>query len=278
MRPISPSPSVSPWRQKIHEVIFEADTFSGKLFDLVLIVCILTSVFVVMLESIPSYRAKYADLYHAIEWGFTILFTIEYILRLISVQRPLHYAFSFYGIIDFLAIVPTYLSLIIAGTQYLIVIRVLRVLRVFRVLKMAHYVGESNLLMRALYASRRKIFVFFTAVVTLLVIIGSLMYLIEGEEHGFTSIPQSIYWAVVTLTTVGYGDISPQTPWGQALASFVMILGYSIIAIPTGIVTAELTASSMKPITTRACPSCGKGGHDVDAKHCKYCGAEMEPI
>jgi voltage-gated potassium channel len=211
----------------------------------------------------------------AVEWFFTALFTIEYALRLISIGRPMRYAISFYGIIDLLAIVPTYLSLLVAGTQSLIVIRALRLLRTFRVLKLVHFVGEASLLRAAIRASVRKIIVFLTFVLTLVLIIGALMYLVEGEPSGFSNIPESIYWAIVTLTTVGYGDIAPQTVLGRFLASIVMIMGYGIIAVPTGIVTVELAGASRKPITTQACPLCAAEGHDADAAYCKRCGGKL---
>jgi voltage-gated potassium channel len=210
-----------------------------------------------------------------VEWVFTILFTVEYFLRLVSVRRPLAYATSFFGVVDLLAVAPTFLSLFVPGSQYLLVIRVLRLLRVFRIFKLAEHLSEADVLVRALRASRRKISVFLLAVLTLVVIIGSLLYVIEGEQNGFTSIPISIYWAVVTLTTVGYGDISPQTPLGQTLAAAVMIIGYGIIAVPTGIVTAELTQSARRTVSTQACPSCAAEGHDADAVYCKYCAARL---
>jgi voltage-gated potassium channel len=228
----------------------------------------------VMLDSVKSINIVYREHLYTLEWIFTILFSIEYILRLISVDRPMAYATSFYGVIDLLAILPTYVSLVVPGAQYLMVIRILRVLRIFRVLKLVPYLGEANLLWRALKASRRKITVFVFSVLVVVSVCGSLMYMIEGEQNGFTSIPRSIYWAIVTLTTVGYGDISPQTPVGQVLAAMIMILGYGIIAVPTGIVTAEL-AHMGKPISTQACPSCSAEGHDTDAKHCKFCGAHL---
>jgi voltage-gated potassium channel len=215
-------------------------------------------------------------LLYFIEWIFTIIFTIEYALRLYSVRRPLAYATSFFGIVDLMAILPSYLSIIFpGGTHYLLVIRVLRVLRIFRVLKLAQYVGEIQVLSRALIASRRKIIVFLFTVTTLVIIFGSLMYLIEKPEHGFTSIPRSIYWAIVTLTTVGYGDISPKTELGQAISAIIMIIGYGIIAVPTGIVTAELTQTYKKGVSTQACRLCSAEGHDPDAKHCKHCGEEL---
>ena len=263
------------WRRKLFEIIFEADTPAGKWFDIILILCILLSVIVVMLDSVGSVRAKYGSLLYACEWLFTILFTVEYILRLLCVGRPIRYAVSFFGIIDLLAVLPTYISLIFFGSRYLAVVRVLRVLRIFRVLKLGHHTKEAAVLKKALYASRRKIIVFIFVVLTLVVIIGSLIYVIEEEENGFTSIPRSIYWAIVTLTTVGYGDISPQTGPGQFLAAIVMILGYSIIAVPTGIVTVELSQAQKLQSGTQACPGCSAEGHDKDAGYCKFCGTKL---
>lgn len=270
-----PPDTNSRWRLSLYEIIFEADTREGKLFDVVLLWCILLSVLVVFLESIQKLGSKYAFYFHVFEWFFTILFTVEYIFRLLSVKRPHRYALSFYGIIDFLAIVPTYLSLIIAGSQYLLVIRVLRLLRVFRIFKIRPLLAQAEILTRALKASKNKIAVFLFAVLTMIIVIGTLMYVIEGPANGFTSIPTSMYWAIVTMTTVGYGDISPQTPIGQFLASVVMIIGYSIIAVPTGIVTVEIAEASKKSITTQVCPDCLKEGHDRDAVHCKFCGAKL---
>ena len=269
-------PKVNYWfRHRLHEIIFEADTPAGKLFDIVLIISIIASVLVVMLDSVAAFDAQYGRLFLALEWIFTLVFTVEYFLRLSCIGRPSKYAKSFYGIVDLLSILPSYISLFLPGGKYLLVIRVLRLLRVFRVLKLVQYVGESNFLQRALWASRRKIAVFLLSVFLLMVIFGSVMYIVEGAENGFTSIPRSVYWAVVTMTTVGYGDISPQTGIGQAIASLVMILGYGIIAIPTGIVTAELT--SQQNMSTQACPECSAEGHDVDATHCKFCGADLNP-
>jgi len=263
------------WQAVLHEVIFEADTPAGKAFDVALLWSIVLSVLAVMLDSVGSITNEYGTLLRSVEWFFTILFTIEYILRLISVGRPLRYAKSFFGIVDLLAIIPTYLSLLFAGSHYLLVIRTLRLLRIFRVLKLAHYLSEVDVLSRALRASRHKIIVFVFTVLTVVIIIGSLMYVIEGEKNGFTSIPRSIYWAIVTITTVGYGDISPKTNLGQALAAFAMILGYGIIAVPTGIVTFEISNASRKQISTHACLQCSAEGHDYDAAHCKYCGAKL---
>ena len=262
------------WRNRLHTVVFEADTPAGWAFDVVLIVCILASVATVMLESVPSVRARHQATLDALEWVFTALFTAEYLLRLLAVRRPLGYATSFYGVIDLLAVLPTYLSLFLPGAESLITVRVLRLLRVFRIFKLAHHVGESHVLLAALRASRRKVSVFLLAVLTIVVVVGTLMYLVEGEENGFTSIPLSIYWAIVTMTTVGFGDIVPRSPLGQFLASALMITGYAIIAIPTGIVTAEL-AAARKDLTRQACPACSAEGHDPDARFCKYCAAPL---
>ena len=264
-----------PFRTRLHEIIFEADTPAGKLFDVLLILSILISVVMVMLDSISAIRQVHGNLLYLGEWFFTVLFTIEYLLRLYSVGRPLAYATCFFGFVDLLSILPTYLSIFFPGTQYFLIIRVLRVLRIFRVLKLVQYLREARQLSQALRASRRKITVFLFAVLSLVVIFGALMYLVEKPESGFTSIPQSIYWAIVTLTTVGYGDISPQTGIGRTLAAIIMIIGYGIIAVPTGIVTAELTQSYKKGVSTQACPQCSAEGHDIDAKYCKYCGATL---
>ena len=278
MSPERKSKTHSGWRLKIHEIIFEADTPIGKAFDVVLIWSIILSVIVVLLESVKEIREQYGTLLHVIEWVFTLLFTTEYILRLISVGRPLRYARSFFGIVDLLSILPTFISILLPATHYLTVIRVLRVLRIFRILKLAQYVAEASLLIRAMRTSSRKILVFLFAIGTLVIIFGSLMYIIEGEENGFTSIPRSIYWAIVTMTTVGYGDISPKTNLGQTVASMIMIMGYGIIAVPTGIVTVGLSqAYQQERISTQACPECSADGHETDAKHCKFCGANLYP-
>ncbi len=261
-------------RHKLHEVIFEADTPAGKTFDVLLLVFIVLSVIAVLVDSVASIHHKYGDILLMAEWIFTILFTLEYILRIISANRPSVYIFSFYGIIDLLAILPTYLSLVLAGSQYLLVIRILRLLRVFRVLKLARYVGASRVLAVALRNSRHKIIVFLEVVLTLVVIMGSLMYLIEGEAHGFSSIPRSIYWAIVTLTTVGYGDIAPETVAGQFLASIIMIIGYAIIAVPTGIISMEM--AKVSHTNTQVCKNCHCSEHDDDAKFCKTCGEPLK--
>lgn len=263
------------WRRRLHEIIYEADTPAGKTFDVVLLVFILVSVGAVILESVEEIRDRYGRMLYVVEWTFTGLFTVEYLLRLICIGRPLRYARSFFGVVDLLAILPTYLSLVITGAQSLLVIRALRLLRVFRVLKLGHFVGEAALLRVALRASVRKIIVFLGAVVTLVLIMGTVMYLVEGGENGFNNIPHSIYWAIVTVTTVGYGDIAPQTVLGRVIAAVSMICGYAIIAVPTGIVTVELAQASQRPISTQACPQCCAEGHDHDALYCKYCGSKL---
>jgi voltage-gated potassium channel len=262
-------------RDTVRLIIFEAHTPAGKAFDVGLIICILVSVLAVLLDSVASLHERYGDTFLAIEWFFTILFTIEYALRLWCIGHTVRYAKSFYGIVDLLGILPTYVSRFIADTQYLLVIRILRVLRVFRVLRMVRYVGEAELLQQALIASRRKITVFICSVLALVVIFGSFMYLIEGDESGFTSIPRAIYWAVITLTTVGYGDLTPQTPLGQTVATLVMIMGYGIIAVPTGIVTLELSEAHRKAANTRTCPGCAAEGHVREATYCWRCGEHL---
>ncbi|NQY68861.1 MAG: ion transporter [Flavobacteriales bacterium] len=263
------------WQLKMHEIIYEADTPMGKLFDVCLLWAIIASLLVVMLESVESIRVEYGSALRLTELFFTLLFTIEYVLRVISVEKPFKYMFSFMGLVDILSIMPTYLSFFVSGPQFLIVIRSVRLLRVFRIFKLARYISEAHILIQALKASKAKITVFLGAVLTLSVIMGTIMYIIESSESGFTSIPRSIYWAIVTLTTVGYGDIAPVTVLGQAVASFIMILGYSVIAVPTGIVSAELSRDFPKQITSQSCIHCSKEGHDVDAEYCKYCGETL---
>jgi voltage-gated potassium channel len=265
----------SPWRQRLHTVIFEADTRAGRTFDVALILCILSSVAVVILESIGTIGLRWKRELFFAETAFTILFTLEYVLRLVAVRRPLAYARSWYGVIDFLAVAPTWLALIVPGAQFFLTVRVLRVLRIFRVLKLTEYLAEAGVITAALRASRRKIAVFLFTVLTLVVLIGAMMYVVEGPAHGFTNIPISMYWAIVTLTTVGYGDLSPQTPLGKFVASFVMIIGYAIIAVPTGIVTSEFTAARARGDSRQSCPECGREGHDSDAQHCKFCGSAL---
>ncbi len=264
------------WKERWHEIIFEADTPAGKLFDVVLLWAILLSIIAVSLESVSEIKADYGGILYAFEWFVTILFTIEYVLRLLTIKKPVSYAKSFFGIIDLISILPTYLSLIITGAQFLMVFRVLRLLRIFRVLKLVRYTSAGANLIIALKASREKIIVFLGAVLTLVIILGTMMYMIEGEQSGFRNIPLSIYWAIVTLTTVGYGDITPITVWGQFLASAIMIIGYGVIAVPTGIVSAEMTQMKIRRTNTQACPSCGKDGHADDAKFCRFCGHSLE--
>lgn len=272
------SPDTAPkdetMREKIYHVIFEANTPLAKGFDIALIVCILLSVALVMLDSVQAIHERWHEELYIIEWGFTAIFTIEYLLRLYSIGKPLKYATSFFGVVDLLCIIPTYLSLFFAGTEVLLVVRLVRVLRVFRILRLFHYVGEAAALAKAMQASRRKITVFLFTVITMVTIFGSLMYVVEGPENGYTSIPRSIYWAIVTLTTVGYGDITPQTNFGQFLSSIVMIMGYAVIAVPTGIVTVELS-NTMKRHMHLVCRGCGEEGHDADADYCKLCGTEL---
>lgn len=268
-----------PFRDRIHEIIFEADTPTGKFFDVALLVFIVLSVITVMLESSDELRSQYGRIFFVLEWIFTILFTLEYFTRIYVTIRPWKYISSFYGIVDLLAIIPTYLSLLISGTQYFVVIRILRLLRIFRIFKLGKYLSEGAQLRRAMIASRNKITVFLFVVTLLVILIGSLMYLIEGgSNEGFSSIPRSVYWAIVTLTTVGYGDITPASDLGQFMSAIVMILGYAIIAVPTGIVTNEIISDSLRNIkktNTQACRFCTKEGHDDDAVYCKYCGGRL---
>jgi voltage-gated potassium channel len=268
------------WRAKLHEIIYGADTTAGKTFDIVLLVLILLSVILVMMESVRWIDAKYHDLLYIGEWIITVFFTFEYIARVITFKKPKNYIFSFYGIIDFLSTIPLYLSFILVGSNYLLTVRALRLLRIFRILKLTRYVGESNKLSRALIHSRAKILIFLFAVVIISIIAGTLMYLIEGADSGFTSIPRSVYWAIVTLTTVGYGDISPNTPLGQLVASIIMIMGYGIIAVPTGIVSAEYARSDQKEIhlNTKSCHNCGTDKHRDDSEFCHICGDDLQPI
>lgn len=267
---------MSPLQNRIHEVIFEAETPAGKAFDVALLVLIALSVVVVALETVQGQPDALYRFYYYLEWGLTILFTLEYLLRIYSIKSSWKYISSFYGIVDLLSILPTYLSLFVAGSQYLLTIRTLRFLRVFRILKLGSYLTESQILITALQASRLKITVFLGAVMTVVVIIGSAMYLIEGNaDSGFTSIPKSIYWAIVTITTVGYGDIAPVTAIGQLLSAVLMIMGYGVIAVPTGIVSVEIAQASKQAKNsgnTISCPNCSQEGHDPDASHCKYCG------
>lgn len=271
------------WKTKLHEIIYEADTPEGKLFDVVLLITIIASIILVMLESVNSIDAKYHNILNISEWVITILFSIEYIARIITVKKPLNYVFSFYGVIDLLSTIPKYISLIFGGVHALVALRALRLLRIFRILKLARFLGASNNLVSALKASRAKIFVFLFAVVIIAIILGTIMYLIEGEENGFTNIPKSVYWCIVTLTTVGFGDIAPQTPLGQLIASLVMILGYGIIAVPTGIVSAEYASQNKSQVqkkdnvhlNTQSCPNCSAEKHKDNAEFCYNCGYKL---
>ncbi len=263
------------WQQALHAVLFDDDHWRGRLFDIGLLLVILLSVVTVMAESIEPFRQSHSRALLIAEWSFTILFTIEYVLRLLCVKHPARYATSFFGIVDFLAVVPTYAGLLMFGSHSLVVVRVLRLARVFRILKLGRYVQAGDLIWSALKASHQKIIVFLMTVLTLVVIIGTLMYLIEGPDTGFDSIPHSMYWAIVTLTTVGYGDIAPHTVAGRTLAAFVMILGYSIIAVPTGIVTAELTMARNRRSLDHH-PNSPQSGQDIDERYCKYCGAPIK--
>lgn len=268
-------PSRAGLRDRLHEIIFEADTPTGKAFDVALIGCILASVVAIMLESVKGIDRHCHELFQAVEVGFTLLFTAEYVVRLWVVDRPMRYARSFFGVVDLLSVLPTYLGLLFTGYHAFLVIRVLRLLRLFRILKLMRFVREARVLRQALRASMPKITVFLFTVFTVVIIVGAMMYVVEGPKHGFTSIPTSMYWAVVTLTTVGYGDITPDTPLGKILSACLMILGYAIIAVPTGIVSVELSAATRLARKTTACPACGHGEHDDDATFCKACGAQL---
>lgn len=262
-------------KHKLHTIIFESETAAGKAFDIFLIVLICASIVTVIFESIPSVKEIYGHELLLLEWLFTGLFALEYFLRIYSIEKPRKYIFSWLGLIDVLSWSPTLLSYFVPGMQTLLVIRMIRLLRVFRIFKLGWYFTEGVNILNALKVSRAKIFVFLFTVLIIVTIAGTSMYLVEGEGSGFTSIPVSMYWAIVTLTTVGYGDLAPKTPAGQLLASSLMIMGYAIIAVPTGIVTSELTKQHFKKISNNSCPSCGSEGHDEDARHCKFCGAKI---
>lgn len=263
------------FREKTYSVIFGTDTPAGQHFDIALIYLILFSVLAVVLSSIGSLQAQYGAWLFKLEWAFTLLFSMEYLLRIYSSPKPLRYIFSFYGLVDLLSIIPTYVALLFPGANYWLVVRLLRVLRIFRVFKLVRYLSEANLLLRSMYAARRKVLVFFTAVLVLCVIFGSLMFLVEGPDNGFTSIPRSIYWTIVTITTVGYGDITPQTVIGQIIATMAMLTGYSIIAIPTGIFTAEIAREMITESNNRQCNVCNRIGHHAEAEYCFQCGVTL---
>ncbi|GAB3947887.1 ion transporter [Spirosoma harenae] len=264
------------FRHRLHEIIFEADTWAGRAFDVTLLFLIIFSVLAVVLESIPSLARTYGFWFDRIEWIFTVLFTFEYILRIISIRQPIRYITSFFGLVDLLAILPSYLTLFMLGAPEFATVRILRLLRVFRILKLGEYTAAASILTYSLRESRAKITVFFVAILALVITLGTMMYVVEGRSNGFESIPLSIYWAVITITTVGYGDIVPSTPIGKFIATIIMLLGYVIIAVPTGIVAVSLTAASKKQeISTQSCPNCGRQGHDPDAVYCKYCGSQL---
>jgi len=272
----TPPPSATAgWRDRIREIIFGTDTVGGKAFDVALLLAIVLSVLAVMLDSVAEINRVWGKHLLAVEWFFTILFTAEYAARMMCVRCPWRYAVSFFGIVDLLAVVPTYLSIFIAGSQSLLVIRTLRLIRVFRVFKLTRYLGEARVLVRALHETRARITVFLVVIMTLVLILGSTMYLIEGAENGFTSIPRGVYWAIVTMTTVGYGDIAPKTVLGQTLAAGVMILGYTIIIVPIGIFSVEIVSATRRESSARACPSCGRQGHEIDSVYCRHCGARL---
>lgn len=269
------APHQTGWRARLFSIVFGDDTPAGRTFDLLLILTIFVSVIVAIADSVPALHARHGDLFYGVEWALTLLFTAEYLLRLLIVKRPLRYARSFYGVIDILAVVPTYLGLLWPGVQFLIVLRVLRILRIFKILHMKQYVHESWILIDALSRSARKILIFVLTIVTIVTIFGAIMFLVEGGENEFTSIPMSMYWAVVTVATVGYGDIAPVTPLGRLIASALILIGYGIIAVPTGIYTAELIAAAQTGKDQRSCGPCGLVGHDADASHCRKCGERL---
>lgn len=267
--------SLQAFREKLNEIIFGTETPAGKRFDIFLIYAIIISVLAVALDSVAEFNQAYGSYFFVVEWGFTLLFTLEYLTRLWIHPKPLTYMRSFYGVVDLLSILPTYIAYLFPHANFMMVIRILRVLRIFRILKLIRYLADANILVRSLMASRRKILIFFCFVLALTTIFGSMMFIIEGPENGFTSIPKSIYWAIVTITTVGYGDISPHTVLGQTIAAIVMIIGYSVIAVPTGILTAELATEMQRHRGIFRCKNCKKTGHDNDAQHCKFCGAKL---
>jgi voltage-gated potassium channel len=275
---ISKDKKLKKWRQKIHEIIYEADTPAGKMFDILLLVAILISIGAIMLESMEEFRLEYGYILQLIEWTITILFTIEYILRIVSIGKPFRYIFSFFGLVDLIAILPAYLSLGFVDAHQLGIIRMLRLLRIFRIFKLSRYTWGSKVLLLSIRQNRGKIIVFIMTMFTVVTIMGASLYVIEGTEHGYDNIPLSIYWAIITLTTVGYGDIVPGTPLGKVIASLVMVIGYSIIAIPTGLVTMGIAQINKKEVSTQSCPECSREGHDVDAMHCKFCGATLNPL
>lgn len=263
------------FRQELYRIIFGTDTPAGQRFDMFLIYAILISILAVILDTVDSLSQEFSSGFFLIEWLFTGLFTVEYLVRIFCSPNRRKYLFSFYGFVDLISIIPSYLGLIVTGAQYLLIIRLVRVLRIFRVLKLVRYLSEADVLMRSIAQARRKIFIFFSIVLVLSTLFGCLMYVVEGPSNGFSSIPKSIYWTIVTITTVGYGDITPHTILGQLISTLAMLTGYSIIAIPTGIITAELANEMQREKSVYPCPNCVKAGHDVDATHCKWCGGGL---
>ena len=282
-KPKNSTPPLAPWRARLHEIIFEADDREGKLFDIVLIGAILASVVVIILDSVQSIsQGRLHGLFIGLEWFFTILFTIEYVLRLLCVKRPLRYVFSFYGLVDLLSILPSYVGLFVPGAQDLMVIRMLRLLRIFRIFKLVRFLGEADALKQAFYSSRHKIAVFLTTVLIIVTIMAALMHIVESRENNpdFSSLPESMYWAIVTMTTVGYGDATPTTSLGKFLAAVMMLIGYSMIIVPTGILSGEIAAKAQRHArrsTTQHCPSCSRDDHEFDAVYCKFCGEHLNP-
>ncbi|QLE85157.1 ion transporter [Shewanella sp. Scap07] len=272
----SESSEESALKLKLRRVIFGTDSKSGRYFDIALIICIICSVALVLLDTVASIHARFGEQIRALEWVFTAVFTVEYILRLYCSAHPIKYARSFYGIVDLLSILPSYLALLFPGSNFALVIRILRLFRIFRVFKLLRYLSEGNLLLRAMIHSSRKVFIFFFSVSLIVMVVGAIMYVVEGPDNGFSSIPKSIYWTIVTITTVGYGDITPVTNLGQAIAAFTMLLGYSIIAIPTGILTAEISQEMGRSKDLRRCSNCLKTGHESQARFCDQCGSELE--
>ena len=268
----------SPLKQQLRSVIFGTETPAGKHFDITLMVCIVLSVILIFIDTIEHINSRYGDYISIAEWTFTVFFTVEYILRLYCSLNRLHYARSFFGVVDLVSILPSYLGLIFPGANVALALRVLRLFRVFRVLKLLRYLSDGNLLIKAMMQSSRKVFIFFFSVSLIIMVLSVVMYVVEGPNNGFTSIPKSMYWTVVTITTVGYGDITPQTPLGQGIAALTMLIGYSIIAIPTGILTAEISHEMVRTRDLRKCSNCGKKGHDNDAEYCNHCGSELEKL
>ncbi|MBS0042402.1 ion transporter [Shewanella sp. M16] len=270
--------SESPLKRQLRTIIFGTDTPAGRYFDITLMVCIVLSVGLVFLDTVEIFHREYGQLISVLEWVFTIIFTIEYGLRLYCATHPVLYARSFYGLVDLLSVLPSYLALLIPGANFTLVIRILRLFRIFRVLKLLRYLSEGNVLLRAMMQSSRKVFLFFFSVSLIVMVLSSVMYVVEGPDNGFSSIPKSVYWTIVTITTVGYGDITPKTGLGQAIAAFTMLIGYSIIAIPTGILTAEISQEVGRHRDLRSCNQCHKTGHDIDAMYCSRCGCELDSL